>query len=192
MMAMPVRTKGSVWVDLGGGTASNLEYFSKSLREWFKRVCVVDLTPSLVNVAKKRVEENGWEDIVDVVLGDATDANLKGIPESGSVDVVTISYAITMIPNWEDVIDNALRMLKPGGHLCVCDFTVDKSTQWRASEKFWKYVFSTDHIYLSEKHIETLQNKLDQEFLEVRYGAFPYVPRLLKCPYYAFVGKKRE
>ena len=60
MMKMPVQ-KGCIWVDLGGGTASNVEFFSKSvMTDWFNKVYVVDLTPSLVKVAKKRVEDNKW------------------------------------------------------------------------------------------------------------------------------------
>ena len=182
--------QGCVWVDLGGGTASNVEFFSKGL-DWFDRVVVVDLTPSLVKVAKKRVEDNGWTGKVDVLLGDATDPKLAGLPAAGTVDVVSISYAVTMIPNWEDVVANAYRMLKPGGHICVCDFTVDAEKQWSASKAFWKYLFSTDHIYLNEKHITTLRSKFDQVHFELHYGTFPYVPWLLKCPYYAFIGQKK-
>ena len=90
----------------------------------------VDLTPSLVKMAKKRVAGHGWDDgLVNVICGDATDPNLPGLPKAGTVDVVTISYAVTMIPNWEDAIDNALRLLKKGGRLCVCDFTVDSASQ---------------------------------------------------------------
>ena len=36
---------------------------------------------------------------MDVVLGDATDQKLKGLPEAGTVDLLTISYALTMIPS---------------------------------------------------------------------------------------------
>ena len=90
----------------------------------------VDLTPSLVNMAKKRVAGHGWDDgLVNVICGDATDPKLPGLPKAGTVDVVTFSYSMTMIPNWEDAIDNALRLLKKGGRLCVCDFTVDSATQ---------------------------------------------------------------
>jgi len=231
MLKMPVN-KGCVWVDLGGGTASNVEYFSKSIsKDWFSAVYVVDLTPSLVKVAKKRVEDNNWGSKVQIVLGDATDPNLEGLPAAGTCDVVSISYAVTMIPNWEDVLKNAYRLLKPGGHICVCDFTVDpvrslpfaslapderhfvltpspspslslclssfvrtvrqQLSQWSASQSFWKYLFSTDHIYLNEAHITTLQSMFEQTHLEMHYGTFPYVPPLLKCPYYAFIGKKK-
>ena len=63
--------------------------------------------------------------------------------------------------------------------------------QWTASKKFWKHLFSTDHIYLNEGHITTLQTMFEQEALEVNYGTFPYVPSLLRCPYYYFIGKKK-
>ena len=87
IQAMPA-PRGSVWVDLGGGTGSNLEYFGANLNH-FSKCVVVDLCPSLVEEAKKRVQKNGWEDFVDVVLGDATDLNLPGLPAPGTVDVVT-------------------------------------------------------------------------------------------------------
>lgn len=35
-----------------------------------------------------------------------------GLPAAGTVDVVTFSYALTMIPDWKEAIRNAFRMLK--------------------------------------------------------------------------------
>eukprot|EP00242_Pyramimonas_sp_CCMP2087_P006097 CAMPEP_0198198760 /NCGR_PEP_ID=MMETSP1445-20131203/2159_1 /TAXON_ID=36898 /ORGANISM="Pyramimonas sp., Strain CCMP2087" /LENGTH=177 /DNA_ID=CAMNT_0043868397 /DNA_START=162 /DNA_END=692 /DNA_ORIENTATION=+ len=97
VQSMPA-SSGDVWVDLGGGTGSNLEFFGADISE-FKKVVVVDLTPSLVQVARERVLTNKWAN-VEIVLGDATDQNLEGLPAAGSVDLLTISYALTMIPNW--------------------------------------------------------------------------------------------
>ena len=78
MMNMPV-SKGCVWVDLGGGTASNVEFFSKSvMTDWFASVHVVDLTPSLVKVAKKRVEDNKWGGKVRRALGHGADLGREG------------------------------------------------------------------------------------------------------------------
>jgi ubiquinone/menaquinone biosynthesis C-methylase UbiE len=48
VQSMPA-SSGDVWVDLGGGTGSNLEFFGAKIIE-FKKVVVVDLTPSLVQV----------------------------------------------------------------------------------------------------------------------------------------------
>lgn len=186
--AMPA-PKNGVWVDMGGGTGSNLEYFGDNLQHWSK-VVVLDLCPSLVETAKRRVHtHNGWSSFVSVVLGDACDFDCPGLPPAGTVDVVTFSYALSMIPDWKKAIRNAHRMLKPGGHIAVCDFTVDKS-QWIGMGALWTWMFSNDHVHLRPEHIPTLGTAFEQVFLEVGYGDFPYVPSCLKCPYYAFVGKK--
>ena len=72
-----------------------------------------DLCPALVETAKKRVISRGWESFVDVIIGDACDFDCVGLPPAGTVDVVTFSYALSMIPDWKGAIRNAFRMLKP-------------------------------------------------------------------------------
>jgi len=70
-------------------------------------------------VAKKRVVSKGWSDFVSVVLGDACDFECAGLPAAGTVDVVTFSYALSMIPDWRQAIRNAYRMLKPVIHFYI-------------------------------------------------------------------------
>ena len=108
--------KNGIWVDMGGGTGSNLEFFGDKLNHW-KRVVVLDLCPSLVKTAQERVNSHpGWNTFVQVVLGDACDVNNTELPASGTVDVVTFSYALTMIPDWKAALRNAYRLLKPVSH----------------------------------------------------------------------------
>ena len=105
--------KNGIWVDMGGGTGSNLEFFGDKLNHW-KKVFVLDLCPSLVKTAQERVNSHaGWNDFVTVILGDACDEQNKELPASGTVDVVTFSYALTMIPDWKAALRNAFRLLKP-------------------------------------------------------------------------------
>ena len=47
-------------------------------------------------------------------------------PSEGQADVVTLSYALTMIPDWFAAIENACAMLKPGGVIGVADFYVSR------------------------------------------------------------------
>ena len=179
--------KNDVWVDFGGGTGSNLEFFGKNVTD-FKDVTIVDITPSLVKVAKERIAKNNWSN-VNIVLGDVTDQHLSGLPKEGTVDIITISYALTMIPNWKDALSNAKRLLKPNGCIAICDFTVD-SSQWSISQRFWKKLFSLDHVMLNKEHIDYLQDNFECVSHDVNYGTFPYVPGVFKCPYYVFIGKK--
>ena len=108
---------------------------------------MLDYCPALCETAKKRVNSRGWGSFVSVVLGDASDFECKGLPAAGTVDVVTFSYALSMIPDWKAAIRNAFRMLKKGGHIAVCDFTV-LDAQWAGMSDLWTWIFSNDHVHL--------------------------------------------
>jgi S-adenosylmethionine-diacylgycerolhomoserine-N-methlytransferase len=139
--------------------------------------------------AEERVARHGWGGLVDVVVADACDEAAAGLPPSGTVDVVTFSYALTMIPDWQKAVANAKRLLKPGGHLCVCDFTVDDS-QWYGMNTFWRKTFATDHVFLRPEHRPFLRSQFKPVHEDLGYGTFPYVPPVLQCPWYVFIGQK--
>src|SRR5947209_6483751 len=67
--ALPV-PEGGVWVEMGGGTGHNLQYLGDRLRQ-LGQVYVVDLSTSLLNVARARVAANGWANVT-AVEADAT------------------------------------------------------------------------------------------------------------------------
>lgn len=187
IQAMPT-PKGGVWVDLGGGTAANLEHFKGSLTRVFSKVVVLDLCRPLLEVARQRVAANKWEGVVELVEGDACSATTPGLPKAGTVDVVTMSYSLTMIPDWRAALDNATRLLRPGGYLAISDFTVTPEHSW-VTRKLWPAVFKTDGVNLNPAHLETLRGSFETVHLEVSAGGFPYVP-LLKAPFYFYVGRK--
>lgn len=193
--------RGGVWVDLGGGTASNLEHFKDTttkdgsglLKNLFSRVYVLDLCRPLLEVAKQRVKVNGWESFVSCVEGDAT--NLQplisngSLPQPGTVDVVTMSYSLTMIPDWKKALQQARMLLKPEtGYICISDFTVTPEHSW-ITRFMWPRIFKTDGVNLNPAHIETLSEMFEPIHLELSQGGFPYVP-FLKAPFYVYVGRK--
>merc|ERR1712224_309884 len=60
-----------VWIDVGGGTARNLEYVPPEiLRQYFKKIVIIDVSPTLLETARQRVEENGLSDIVELIEHD--------------------------------------------------------------------------------------------------------------------------
>ena len=199
-----------VWVDLGGGTGSNVEFFARCLGK-FRKVIVLDLCHSLVVEARKRVDahtpqeaqeaqeaqEEGavnWQEIVEVVEGDATRQDTAELQAwMGRVDIVTFSYALTMIPDWKASIGLAKSLLRDNGVIGVCDFTVDGSIQsFQFMKSVWKSIFSIDHVYLNEEHREHLSSEFESSFHYSNLGDFPYLPGfMVSCPYYVFVGRKR-
>lgn len=189
--AMP-KPKGGTWVDMGGGTGANLEFLGPSLNH-FGKVVVLDLCPSLAEQAKARVARHadwGWDTFVSVTVADATDPAAPGLPGAGTVDVVSFSYALTMIPDWQAAVQNAKRLLKKGGHLCVCDFTVDPEQQGWGMPWFWRRLFATDHVHLREEHRVYLRAEFTPVHEDMGFGTFPYVPPFLRAPWYNFIGKK--
>ncbi len=112
--------QGGIWVDMGGGTGGNVEFLGDRVARLGK-FYVVDLATSLLKVAAERAQARGWHN-VQAVEADAT----KFCPAEGAADVVSFSYSLTMIPDWFAAIDNALRILKPGGRIAVVDFYVSR------------------------------------------------------------------
>jgi len=183
---------GGVWVDLGGGTGSNLEFVGQRIHE-LRKVYIVDLAPSLLEVARRRIADRQWTN-VEAVQADATTYR----PPESPVDVVTFSYSLTMIPDWFSAVENALSMLAPGGLIGVADFYVSRKYPLADMRRhrfftrhFWRTWFEGDNIYPSPDHVPFLHRHFEPLHFTENSARMPYMP-LLRTPYYTFVGRKRE
>lgn len=183
---------GGTWVDLGGGTGANLEFISTSVPQ-LGQAYVVDLAGSLLAVAEKRFQEHGWTHVSAI----EADATLWQPPE-GQADVVTFSYSLTMIPDWFGAIENAIRILKPGGLLGVVDFYVSrkhasdglKQHGW-FTRHFWPTWFSSDNVFPSADHLPFLRSHLETVWCNETRSKVPYIP-CIRTPFYQFIGRKPE
>lgn len=182
--------RGGVWVDLGGGTGGCIDYLQESWRE-LGALYIVDLSPSLLKVARRRIERAGATN-AHAVEADAT----RFVPPEGGADVVTLSYSLTMIPEWSAVIEHAWTLLSPGGKIGVTDFYV--SSEWPApgrvahssmSRLFWPRWFARDSVHLDSRHLDELDARFTAECLIESTGKIPYFP-LARAPYYVFIGRK--
>ncbi|MEQ1828356.1 MAG: class I SAM-dependent methyltransferase [Pirellula sp.] len=180
-----------VWIDFGGGTGANLEFIGPNISRYTK-LYVVDLATSLLGIVNKRSERKGWKNVISIA-GDAT----TWTPPEGFADVVTFSYSLTMIPDWFAAIDNALRILKPGGKIGVVDFYVSRKFasdglqrhSW-STRNFWPVWFSSDNVFPSPDHVPYLQSRFETNMLGEHRAKIPYLP-LVRTPYYQFIGTKR-
>jgi S-adenosylmethionine-diacylgycerolhomoserine-N-methlytransferase len=178
---------GAHVVELGGGTGRNLEYFGERLGS-FSAVELVDLCPALLEQAAQRCRR--WPN-VRTYCADATTWRPRQ-----PVDCVYLSYALTMIPDWQAALDNVLAMLKPGGTLGVVDFYVadhvplpglahhDALTRW-----WWPRWFAHDGVHLNPQHLPWLFAHTTALHLRESRAGLPYLPGL-RVPYYVYVGRK--
>jgi len=175
-------------VELGAGTGQNLGFLGYPLQT-FARIDVVDLCPSLLEIARQRYRH---QPNVRIIEADATLYQPQQL-----VDRVYFSYALTMIPNWSQAINNAVRMLKPGGLLGVVDFYVsadhvnDGARQHGyLTRRFWSGWFAHDGVLLNPEHLTYLQSVCNTIYIQESFGSIPYLP-FIKAPYYIFVGQPR-
>lgn len=183
-------SEGGVWVDFGAGTGSNAEYLAPRIPS-LKKGYLVDLSHSLLEVAKKRISDRGWNNIETV----EADATTVAIPEPA--DLVTFSYSLTMIPDWFAAIDRAAELLKPGGVIGVVDFFVSRKYpadgrqrhRW-STRTIWPAWFGSDNVFLSPDHLPYLSRKFEPILVEEERAKVPYVP-FGRVPYYRFMGKKK-
>lgn len=191
MRSLPI-PQGGCLLDMGGGTGRNIEWLGERVNT-LSHISVVDLCPSLLRIADRRIGYNKWSN-VSTKLADVTSYQ----PADGPVDAVTFSYSLTMIPNWFDAIDNAYSLLKPGGFIGVLDFYV--SDKWPDEQlerhrsfgrHFWPMWFGYNNIFLNPDHLTYLRRKFVMNRLDERRAPVPYLPGL-KVPYYLFIGRKSE
>lgn len=174
-------------VDLGGGTGRNLEHFG-TRAAGIARYEVVDLCAPLLARARARAARYPQ---LHAIEADAT----RWRPDR-PVDVVILSYALTMIPDWRATIGSAIAMLAAGGTLAVVDFYVsadrplaDHVRHGWATRRFWPAWFGHDGVRLDPAHLPTLCSSLPDHVCVESRGTVPYLP-LLRVPYYRFLGTK--
>jgi S-adenosylmethionine-diacylgycerolhomoserine-N-methlytransferase len=173
-------------VELGGGTGQNLRFLEYPLQT-FRQINVVDLCPSLLRIARDQYRHM---DNINIIEADATSYHPGEL-----VDRVWFSYALTMIPEWRVAIDNALKMLKPGGMLGVVDFYISGDDVenggarhgWLA-RRFWPRWFAHDGVHLTPAHLQYLQSVCRTVYVQESLGKIPYLP-YIKAPYYIYVGQ---
>ena len=177
-----------VWIEMGGGTGANLEFLGPRIRT-LKQIHIVDLSPSLLRIASRRIAESGWTN-VQLHQADATTFHL-----AEPADVVTFSYSLTMIPDWFAALENATRLLKPSGLLGVADFFVARKHpapgfghhSWWA-RTFWPTWFALDNVQLNTDHVPYLHRHFEPYHYHEDRVKVPYMP-FVRVPVYQFIGR---
>jgi S-adenosylmethionine-diacylgycerolhomoserine-N-methlytransferase len=182
--------EGARLAEFGAGTGWNIEALGPA-RERCRSIVLVDLCPSLLRVARERIRRHGWDNVT-VAEADVTSYE----PDGGPVDVVLISYALTMIPDWFAAIDQARRILRPDGVIGVTDFYVSRPypdadlrrhAWWQ--RRLWPAVFRGHNVFLSADHLPYLRRRFEAVHLSERTGPMPFMLGL-QPPYYVFVGHR--
>jgi demethylmenaquinone methyltransferase/2-methoxy-6-polyprenyl-1,4-benzoquinol methylase len=108
---------GQKLLDVAGGTGDISFKFLK--RAGSGQSTVLDITENMLVEGRKRAEAAQIVDNLDWVVGDA-----MALPfADNSFDVYTISFGIRNVTRPQEALNEAFRVLRPGGRLMVLEFS---------------------------------------------------------------------
>ena len=108
---------GQRLLDVAGGTGDVAFRFLK--RAAGSKAVVLDMTESMLVAGRQRADAGNMADRLDWVVGDAMALPLP----DNSFDVYTISFGIRNVTRVQDALNEAYRVLRPGGRLMVLEFS---------------------------------------------------------------------
>lgn len=191
----PLGGRKPVWFDIGGGTGYNIEVMDKivGVEDFFNHVYLIDLSPSLCEVARERVKKLGWTNVT-VLCQDARSMHSA----AQTADLITMSYSLSMIPDFYSVVDQVTNLLAPRGIVGICDFyvqsivdvssrnwtggTINRHVNW-LGRMFWRTWFDADRVSLDAGR---------RDYVEYKFGTILSASGrnylLGGIPYYLFIG----
>ena len=111
---------GSTVVEIGCGTGRNLIHAAKRCPK--ARFVGLDISQAMLETARASIARAGLADRIAVYQADATAFDLSRLCGEAQVGRVFISYTLSMIPLWRQVLAQALDAVGPGGRLYIVDF----------------------------------------------------------------------
>lgn len=157
---------GDVVVEIGCGTGLNFGLLRRAVGSK-GRIIGVDLTGEMLDRAAARIAQNHWSNI-ELVHSDAVAYHFPG-----RVDGILSTFAITLMPEYDEIIKSGAAALSPDKKFAILDFK--KSDAWPA----WLinfFVFITkpfgESIDLAERHPwESMQRYLSHvQMYELYFG----------------------
>jgi S-adenosylmethionine-diacylgycerolhomoserine-N-methlytransferase len=111
---------GARVLEIGCGTGRNL---IRVARTYPSVECFgIDISNVMLDTARRSIRTAGLEGRIRLAQADAVTADPARLFDRGSFDRVMISYALSMIAPWRQVLVHSTSLLGPQGSLCLVDF----------------------------------------------------------------------
>ncbi|MCO5724798.1 bifunctional demethylmenaquinone methyltransferase/2-methoxy-6-polyprenyl-1,4-benzoquinol methylase UbiE [Robiginitalea marina] len=151
-------------LDIATGTGDLALAFARTPAQ---RIVGLDLSPGMLEVGRRKVAQQGWEQKIEMVEGDS---EALQFPDS-SFDAVTVAFGVRNFEHLEQGLSEIYRVLKPGGILAILETSVPGKQPFK-----WGY-----HLY--GKYLLPVLGKVFSKeasayaYLSESAAAFPYGER---------------
>lgn len=106
--------RGDVVVEIGCGTGLNFPLLLEKIGKE-GHLNGLDLTPNMLDIARKRVDQNGWQN-VELIQSD-----IAAYEFPQPLNAVLVTGVLGYIPKYDQVIKAVADALVPDGHLSILD-----------------------------------------------------------------------
>jgi S-adenosylmethionine-diacylgycerolhomoserine-N-methlytransferase len=111
---------GARVLEIGCGTGRNLIAAARTYPG--ARLFGIDVSTEMLTTAIAAISRAGLAAQISVAHADATRLDPAPLFGTAQFDRIFISYSLSMIPQWRDVLDVAIALLAPSGELRIVDF----------------------------------------------------------------------
>jgi ubiquinone/menaquinone biosynthesis C-methylase UbiE len=164
---------------IGGDFGSGFGHLSVKMAGRFSKVCSVDISPQMINVARKYFKIKGLRNI-DPVIEDVSKLSLP----NESLDMAYCVSVLHHVLDPGECIKEMARVLKKGGKLILADFEAHKYDHCQLEHKDLWLGFNKPQIakWLKKANFEEIwvEDYSDISFsIDIKHGKIARVPLLL-------------
>lgn len=124
-------------LDVATGTA---DFAIEAMKLNPESVIGIDISEGMMKHGREKLVKLGYDKKITLQYGDAETCDLP----SDSVDAIVVGFGVRNFENLEKGLENMLRILKPGGQLCVLEFSYPRNFPVKQLYHFYfKYVTPT-------------------------------------------------
>ncbi|MFD1199449.1 class I SAM-dependent methyltransferase [Brucella gallinifaecis] len=170
-------------LEIGCGTGRNLVKTAQAYPD--AKLFGIDISAQMLETAHDAAQRAGVAQRIRLEQADATHFDPGSLFGQNSFDRIFISYAISMIPQWQPVIAESIRHLKPGGELHIVDFgDQQKLPRWFKKALFtwlkWFHVTPRNDLLSVTGHMAQEQNASSTH--KVLYRGFTWIVTIRSRP----------
>lgn len=171
---------GSNVLDICTGTG-DLAFFINKINPNLN-ITGIDFSEKMLEIA--RAKQKDYQNNMKFFLADGRELPF----EDNTFDIVTIGFGLRNIENYERVISEIHRVLKPKGQILNLDFSCDKSfansvfdlltslfTSFTSKKSSFKYLIESKKEFLSSTDLINLFRRKGFIFLKRKYFAFEVI-----------------
>ncbi len=136
------RARGKV-LEIGCGSGTNFDYYA---REDIEKLYALEPSSGMIRRAQKQAAELGWGNRIEFL-----ETGAEAVPlDDNSIDTIVITFVLCTIPDWQSALNEAARVLKPGGEVLFSEHGLapdEGVSKWqRRIEPVWKPLAGGCHL----------------------------------------------